>query len=228
MLSVASYNIHRCIGTDALYRPGRIVEVVRRLDADVVGLQEIDAHIMHPEGHQLDLIARQTGYSFVIGGTMFHEEAEYGNAILSRFPILASKKYDLTVDRLEPRGAISIDLEAHGHRFRVINTHLGLKYYERRRQVRALLDILDQDAEIPKILMGDFNEWVPIFGSTLRLFRLFHHARGIRTFPARKPLLCLDQVFIDRKGILAGAEVLHTTLTKKASDHLPIKAMLRL
>jgi endonuclease/exonuclease/phosphatase family metal-dependent hydrolase len=228
MLSVASYNIHRCIGTDSLYRPGRIVEVLRRLDADVVGLQEIDAHVMHPEGHQLDLIAKNTGYSFVIGGTLFHDEAEYGNAILSRFPILASEKYDLTVDRREPRGAISIDLEAHGHRFRVINTHLGLKYYERRRQVRALFGILDRDPEIPKILMGDFNEWVPFFGSTLRLFRQFHHARGIRTFPATKPLLCLDQVFIDRKGILAGAKVMHSKLASRASDHLPIKAQLRL
>lgn len=225
MLKIASYNIHRCIGIDSLYRPRRIVDVIRELDADVIGLQEIDAHVMHPEGHQLDLIAKETGYKFVIGETMFHGEAEYGNAILSRIPILDSKKVDLTVDRWEPRGAISVDLEAHGNRFRVINTHLGLWYYERRRQVKRLLQMVTEDPSIPKVLIGDFNEWFPIFGSTLKLHTHFHHARKIRTYPARRPLFGLDQVFVDRKNVLIETHTLKTPLTQKASDHLPVIAV---
>ncbi len=42
-LSVASYNIHRCVGTDRLYLPRRTAEVIRGVDADLIGLQEVDS-----------------------------------------------------------------------------------------------------------------------------------------------------------------------------------------
>ena len=42
-LTLATYNVHRCIGTDGRYSPGRIVSVLRELDADVIALQEVDS-----------------------------------------------------------------------------------------------------------------------------------------------------------------------------------------
>lgn len=229
MLTVGSYNIHRCIGTDSIYRPSRIVRVLRELDADVVGLQEVDAHRMHREGHQLDYIATETGYQTVVGSTMWREEAEYGNALLSRYPIFRSRKYDLTVPGCEPRGAVEIDIEVRGHAIRILNTHLGLRYFERRKQVRALLEIISAGSEgIPVVLLGDFNEWVPMIGSTMIFRRRFHFTRRLRTFPSARPVFGLDKVFVDRQKILMGTEVLRNGLTRRASDHLPIKARLQL
>ena len=229
MLTVASYNIHRCIGSDSIYRPGRIVAVVRELDADVVALQEVDAHLMHKEGHQLDFIAKETGYHLVVGSTMLSEGAEYGNAILSRLPILRSAKHDLTVLPWEPRGALEVELAVHGHPVRILCTHLGLRYSERRRQVRALLEILSHHSgEECTVIAGDFNEWVPMVGSTMRLRKRFSHTRGLKSFPSRWPVLALDKVFVDRKRLLLRTEVFDTRLARKASDHLPVKAYLKL
>jgi endonuclease/exonuclease/phosphatase family metal-dependent hydrolase len=228
MLTVASYNVHRCIGSDSIYRPSRIASVIRAMDADIIGLQEVDTHIMHHEGHQLDYIVQNTGYNVVIGSTMRREDADYGNAILSRVPILRSKKYDLTVRDFEPRGALEVDLEIHGHLVRIINTHLGLRYHERRRQVAALLEIIEAEKDVPMILIGDFNEWVPMIGSTLKLRRRFAHTKGLRTFPSRRPMFGLDKVFVDIKKLLIRTEVCGNPLTMRASDHLPVKAYLKL
>ena len=41
-LTLASYNIHRCIGSDGRYEPARIRDVLRALDADLVALQEVE------------------------------------------------------------------------------------------------------------------------------------------------------------------------------------------
>lgn len=229
MLTVASYNIHRCIGTDSIYRPNRIVRVLQELKADVVGLQEVDAHRMHKEGHQLDFIAKETGYQIVVGSTMWREEADYGNALLSRHPIYRSRKYNLTVPGCEPRGAVEIDIEVAGGPIRILNTHLGLRYSERRRQVRALIEIIESSPpEVPVVLLGDFNEWLPMFGSTLIFRTRFHYTKRLRTFPSTRPLFGLDKVFVDRKKLLLRTEAVRNALTKKASDHLPIKAQLRL
>lgn len=228
MLTIATYNIHRCVGADSIYRPGRIVAVIQALDADIIGLQEVDAHVMHHEGHQLDLIAERTGYYIVVGATMHQEDAEYGNAILSRVPFERTGKYDLTVNGYEPRGALEALLEIHGQKLRILNTHLGLRYFERRRQVEMLIEIVQMEKDIPLVLMGDFNEWIPRIGSVGRLRQIFSFQKGVRTYPSHRPCFGLDQVYVDPRRRLLKAEVLKNSLTRRASDHLPVKAYLEI
>jgi endonuclease/exonuclease/phosphatase family metal-dependent hydrolase len=227
-LIVATYNVHRCIGSDAMYRPGRIVEVLRELNADVIALQEVDGHIIHEEGHQLNYIVKRTGYNVAVGSTMIREDAEYGNAILSRFPILKTRNIDLSVKNFEPRGALEIQVEHGGVRFRIINTHLGLRYGERRKQIKKLMKVINEDRELPLILMGDFNEWLPLVGSTLKLAGLFAHTRNLKTFPSKLPTLGLDKIFVETAELLVKTEVHRSPMSKKASDHLPVKAYLQI
>lgn len=223
-LTVASYNIHRCVGTDSVYRPGRIVEVIRQLNADVIGLQEVDAFVMHKEGHQLDLIAKETGYQLVVGATMYWENADFGNALLSRLPILDSRNHDLTVHPFEPRGALEAVIDAWGKRVRVLNTHLGLRWLERRRQVHRLLRIASRERNLPLVLLGDFNEWIPRFGCTKTLAHRFASHGPLRTYPSSRPLFSLDRIYVDRPDRIQAAEVLSHELARRASDHLPVRA----
>lgn len=227
-LRVASYNIHRCVGTDSVYRPGRIVEVIRELDADVLGLQEVDAFVMHKEGHQLDLIAKETGYELVVGATMYWENAEYGNAILTRLPILSSRNHDITVHPFEPRGALEAEIDAWGRPVRVLNTHLGLRFLERRHQVHRLLRIVSQRKELPLVLLGDFNEWIPRVGCTKTLAHHFATHGHLRTYPSPRPLFSLDRIYVNQPDRLLAAEVISNPLARRASDHLPVRARVSL
>ena len=81
----------------------------------------------------------------VAGPTLQRGSGHYGNALLTRRPVLDVRHVDLTVYRREPRGAIDADLDVDGAVVRVIVTHLGLLPGERRTQVRRLLDVLGRN-----------------------------------------------------------------------------------
>lgn len=232
-MKVVSWNIHRCFGTDGRYRPERIYEVLRELDADVIALQEADSSLRTDSGEdQLGFLSSRLGMMAVMGPTLNRDYGAYGNAILSRFEIDACEECDLSFRRFEPRGALAVHLKvpsSGGHRLRFVNTHLGLKYWERAFQIdRLLAEFVWLEGE-PAIVAGDFNEWFPWTGNNLRLARAFTTASPrLPTFPAHWPRLALDRVFVsgDLKSqrSVARFEVLRTPLTRVASDHLPLLA----
>ncbi|HEY4593405.1 MAG TPA: endonuclease/exonuclease/phosphatase family protein, partial [Thermoanaerobaculia bacterium] len=90
MLKVITYNIHRAIGVDRRFRPERIVKILRHYEADVVMLQEVDEGA--PRSRELNLaeeLARGAGYPhFALGHNVSLKKGRYGNATLSRFPIV--------------------------------------------------------------------------------------------------------------------------------------------
>src|SRR5260221_1238635 len=151
-LVVATYNVHACVGTDRRYDPARIAAVLRELGADIISLQEVGAQ---RHGAQLPdqaaFLAEQTGLQIVAGPDRSYRRSRFGNAILTRFPVLAARYIDLSVPGCEPRGALDVDLAIDdgiaGERMtgggtaagtegsqvvRVIATHLGLRGGDRR------------------------------------------------------------------------------------------------
>ena len=93
-LRVLSYNIHKCIGgVDRRYDPTRVVEVIHRLDPDVVMLQEVDDGVPRSNhDRQVDVLGEQLGmhYRTWFPNVEVRGGGHYGNAILSRYPILES------------------------------------------------------------------------------------------------------------------------------------------
>jgi endonuclease/exonuclease/phosphatase family metal-dependent hydrolase len=225
-LALASYNIHRCFGTDRKYLPERIVQVIRALDSDIVGLQEVDIHLLVDGRPQLDYLAESLGMEAVAGPNFQDHQGHFGNAILTRLPVLKVRRFDLSVGRREPRGGIDALLDMEGMPVRVIVTHLGLRASERRYQVRHLMRVLENgETDIPTIVMGDFNEWKPTHGALRRLNRRFGQSLSPRTFPSRFPLLPLDRIWVWPQEGLKRAGVYATALTRVASDHLPLRAI---
>jgi endonuclease/exonuclease/phosphatase family metal-dependent hydrolase len=230
-LRLASYNIHRCIGSDGRYDPERIREVLHALDADVVALQEVEV-FRHDPG-LLDFLCPDRAWRPVHGITMTRDSGDYGNAMLTRLPVTELQRQDLTFPGREPRGALHMQVDIDGIAVRVTATHFGLRPVERRAQAQAVADELDaavESADKPDltVLMGDFNEWF-LWGRALRrLRRRFLAAPALRTFPARWPLFSLDRIWVTPGARDVSIETVNTPLTRAASDHLPLLARLRL
>ncbi|HVY80355.1 MAG TPA: endonuclease/exonuclease/phosphatase family protein [Steroidobacteraceae bacterium] len=226
-LRIASYNIHRCKGTDGKRDVERVAQVIQELDCDTIGLQEVDSRGgAGTDSRQLEYLTAATGMQAVAGTTIIRHDRDYGNALLTRRKILAVRRHDLSFRRFEPRGALEVDLDVAGAMVRVFVMHLGLLPYERRYQMRKVLALLRAMAlDQPVVVLGDVNEWLPI-GRPLRwLHGLMGKPPQLRTFPVWAPLFALDRVWVRPVGSLLDFSVHRTTLSRRASDHYPVKAV---
>ena len=225
---VATYNIHRCIGFDWRHDADRVARVIRELDADVVGLQEVDARYHVEDGDdQAEYLAGATGMTAVSGPALVHHRGSYGNAILTRWPVKAVRRVEIGVIGREPRAVLDTDLEIAGVGVRVVVTHFGLSRSERRLQIEMLLHMLGPRDDRCTILLGDFNEWAPM-GIQRRLSRVFGRSRAVRSFPSRCPVLALDRIWVHPVSAIVLLRAHRSRLAGWASDHLPVRAEVRL
>jgi endonuclease/exonuclease/phosphatase family metal-dependent hydrolase len=225
-IRIASYNVHRAIGADRRTDPARILAVMREIDADVLALQEVEAHDQGAD--MLSWLAKETGYHAIAGTTLLRHDGHYGNGLLTRCPVRDKRLCDLSWRGREPRGAIAADLDCGGERLRVVATHLGLRPAERREQVTQLLHLFKERPHDRSVLVGDLNEWL-LWGRPLRrLHRHFKETPSVATFPARAPFLALDRIWTHPRSMLQGVAAHKTPLSRRASDHLPLVATLEL
>lgn len=225
-LRIATYNVHGCVGMDRRRDVDRVADVIDALDADVVGLQEVDCRVRLEDGStQLERLAARTAMNAVSGPTIVEHHGFYGNALLTRFPIGDVERVDLSVAGREPRGLLEVTL-GHASRLRVIVTHFGLRGHERRVQVDALLTRLADREPVPVVLLGDFNEWHPRAEALARLHAAFGRTPPVRSFPARWPLLALDRIWVRPHDALEDLTRDDGPLARRASDHLPVVARL--
>lgn len=246
-LRLITYNIHRAIGLDRRFRLDRVVEIIRDHDVDVVMLQEVDEGV--PRSRRMNLakvLAEELEYPyFAIGHNVSLRKGRYGNATLSRYPIVRERNIDLTVAERKRRGCqhttIMLDNGADpGRRLEVFNLHLGLSARERQRQAGILArsrEIVTLDAATPCLLGGDFNDW----RSLLRAFFVegmgFRCAtdrdtengpRALRTYPSFSPRGGLDRIYY-RGGLrLVSVSRCRHQSARIASDHLPVLATFEL
>ena len=234
-IQIVSWNIHRCFGSDGRHAPERIAAVLKSLNADIIALQEVDSSLrVAGEIDQLSFLANELGMKAIMGPTLKRDYGAYGNAVLSRFPVCNAEEYDLSYRKFEPRGALGVEFELGlSQRLRVVNAHLGLRYWERAFQLDQILseivwpnsDCLDQ----PAVLLGDFNEWFPFTGNGLRLKRNFREiSRRTPTFPSSWPRFSLDRICVSGEVSQFSSRVEAGTAARTASDHLPLVATFRL
>jgi endonuclease/exonuclease/phosphatase family metal-dependent hydrolase len=238
-MRLVSWNIHGAVGRDGRRDLDRVARVLQAARCDVAALQEVGDRDRAPSAgdrsHQVAdhaaHLGKLLGWYVAYGPTLVLSGRPYGNAVLSRHPVLRVKNYDLSVRGREPRGCLRADLHVEGSALHVFNLHLGLSGGERRRQAGMLLsaDLLrDAALTAPMIVCGDFNMWSPVPGPISRLLRqtLRDAARlsGVRraTWPARLPLLRLDRAYVDAGIEVLGCGVVDDADARDASDHLPL------
>ena len=161
-ISVASYNVHKCVGVDGMFDPGRILNVVLELGADIVALQEADQRFGSRRG-LLDLKAlyEKGGYRSVLDqGSRRLSHGWHGNVILYREGSgKVSNVHKMTLPGFEPRGAVLVDFDFADLPLRIIGAHLGLLKSSRARQAEAILNAAHPVGDRAVILLGDTNEW---------------------------------------------------------------------
>ena len=233
-LRIATYNIHRCRGMDRRTMPARVADVIREMNADVVALQEVIG--AGPSGAgQAEEIGAALGMGWVMHSVRQLRSHHFGNVVLSRYPISHHGHYDLSWRACEERACQRVDLEVPGGDvLHIYNVHLGTAVLERRYQAGRLAAFVhDHRVRGPKIILGDFNEWMKGL-ATKTLSALFNsidiaqHLKRKRTYPGLFPMLHLDHIYYEGDVTVRSMELVRTRRALMASDHLPLVADFRI
>lgn len=239
-ITVMTYNVHSCTGRDGKVSPDRIADVIAGCRADIAALQEVDRRLERSSFmDQAGEIARRLNMHHHFHPIMKIERGEYGNAVLSSFPVRLMKASELPTlpgrRNMEKRGALWVEIEAGSKRLQLITTHLGLKRQERLAQAETLLtsEWLDSDQiRGPLVFCGDLN--VIPFSRVYRWFgRKLKDAgrptgRPSRTYPSSFPLLRLDYMFVSDAVTVLSSDVVDDFGATMASDHLPLVVRINL
>jgi len=226
---VVTYNVHKCVGVDRRYDPERIATVLREIDPDIACLQEVAVRRRNAQHlDQCAFLGEATGCHVVPSAAIREHRGRCGNAILTRFPVLAARSIDLSVGAYARRGAIDADLLIGDRVLRVIATHFGLLAGERQLQVNRLIAALaeplppERRAADAVLLMGDLNEWRGSSDGIRALDRRLGPSAAARTFPSWLPVLPLDRIYATYPAVLRASHVYRSPLARLASDHLPL------
>lgn len=208
----------------------RIAEVIKVADVDIIGIQEADKHYGYRSAFkdQTYELASMLGFYYCYGPNLLKKSStykdktrEYGNGILSRFPIDEHKNSPLPSSGEEPRGVLQARIETSEGDLNMMCTHLGLNSGTRLEQMKVLVDIT-KTCEGPNILAGDFNTEP---GNEDMKFLLRHtdyvdHLKSENgyTFPADNPGRRIDYLLVNKYLAVCEQQVVST----EASDHFPI------
>lgn len=218
-LRVLSYNVHSQRDDRAA-----LVEVVRAAEPDVVIVQEAPRRFRWR--HKCAALADAFGLFVAVGGL-----PALGNLLLTNLRVRVDRtwcrRFPLTPGR-HLRGAAFAECSVGSARFVVVGSHLSTDPAERPGQARLLKQAMAETAA-PLILGVDVNEnpggpaWrtvadglVDVAESTGRTDRL--------TFPCRGPRHRIDALFVDPRITVLDYDVIDTARSRRASDHLPLRA----
>lgn len=240
-LRVLTVNIHKGYSLfNKRFVLHELRDAVRAVQSDVVFLQEVrggsEPDAETPKAAQYEVLADSLWKDHAYGRNAAAPEDNYGNALLSHYPIVYTHNHRLSSPHIEPqRGLLHCVVDKGEERaVHLMCVHLGLLEADRQRQLDALSAIVERDVppEAPLILAGDFNDWrlrADTKLARLGLSEVFRHAHGrhARSFPASMPLLRLDRIYV--RGVSAMLPIpLPRHPWSRLSDHAPLAAAVRL
>ncbi|MFW5437350.1 endonuclease/exonuclease/phosphatase family protein [Paenibacillus apiarius] len=238
-IKILTFNMHHGKGMDGKLDLGRIAHVIEDSEADLVGLNELDRCFSQRSRYidQLDWLANRLHMYHAFGESVTITSSkqmirQFGNAILSRYPIVHVKNHLMNVSSmiLERRTLLESCVVIHGHSLTFYVTHLSLNPVIKSRQVDFIIKKLRNNDQ-PVILSGDLNLrpgtklWHKMNEILADVCRM-SHPTPCYTFPSFRPMIQLDYIFVSRHIRTASVEVMRNI--PRASDHLPLKATLTL
>jgi endonuclease/exonuclease/phosphatase family metal-dependent hydrolase len=149
---------------------------------------------------------------------------EFGNALLTRWPIVEQHAHDVSLRGYRRRVILEVLASADGVTLQMMSLHLGVSPRERALQAQRLFELCSATRADFHLLLGDFNEWSRFSAVSRRLRAYFDVTRQLPTFPSRAPVVGLDRVWVHPRGRLRDTRVEASSATRLASDHLPLVA----
>lgn len=246
-ITVMTYNIHVGMGIDFVYDIDRIAQLIADEGADIVGLNEVDYMTTRSRGqNQAKHIADKLGFYYAEGKILATSGGHYGNAVISRYPIVSSNNHFLpNPNGNEPRAALECQVDVDGDTLNFFVTHLDVRDAgSRTAQAIALVEMASA-RQGPTVITGDFNA-VPLlstetaavmrqFNDTMQVYRMLvnsdelikdnqfnrDYLKGGNTIDAIKPNRRIDYVFASYDLTVAGKVGAARVVSTLASDHLP-------
>ena len=232
-LKVLTYNIHHGEGIDRRLDLERIARVIRDVDPDLVALQEVDRHTTRTGGvDQPDILARLTGRHVVMGENIPLQGGTYGNAVLSRWPILTHHNHLLPcLKQGEQRGVLVVEVDwPAASPLRLLATHFDHRPDEAERIESAIMinTLAATTPEAPMILAGDLNA-TPDSAPLRRLREMWTLTSPVPqpTIPVESPQRQIDYILYrpsDRWQVVTSRVLEEAT----ASDHRAVLAVIEL
>ncbi|SEN29404.1 endonuclease/exonuclease/phosphatase family protein [Lihuaxuella thermophila] len=239
-IKVMTFNIHHGRGTDGKLDLNRIAQVVKDSEADLIGLNEVDRNFSRRSDYldQISWLAEHLQMHWAFGTTLTLRRRsakpvrKYGNAFLSRYPIISHKNYpfDFYPALIEGRALLEIKLEINQTPLKIFVTHLSLTSFLQKKQIDFIVKKISNET-LPVILVGDCNMkpgsngWKKI----IRYMTDVCQANGkgpYYTFPSFHPKSQLDYIFVSPDFQVSAVDVIKQK--PEASDHLPLTASLSL
>ena len=233
-IRVLSYNIHHAAGVDGKLDLERIARVVLSANPDIVALQEVDQGASRSRSvDQPAELSRLTNMQVCFGANIDLQGGRYGNAVLSRFPILHHQNHLLpNMAGGEQRGFIEAEVKLSSSEapLLVLATHFDHRGDPRERvaSATAINQLIKKKTGQPALLVGDLND-VSDSETLMRLTSTWTitNATPLPTIPVGKPSRQIDFILFrpaDRWRVLK-TRVLSQAV---ASDHRAIVADLEL
>ncbi|HYF83929.1 MAG TPA: endonuclease/exonuclease/phosphatase family protein [Clostridia bacterium] len=224
-IKVMTYNIHRGVNRDNELNLDGIVEAVKNSGAEIIALQEVERYSVRTKFQdQIRYIADKLSMQYVFGKSVNILNGQFGNAILSKYPIEEYEVRELPSEG-ENRTLLRAQLDVYGYKISFYNTHLGLKQSERDKQIEAILKIAGDGNNL--ILAGDFNEKVDKLGAITQKYgdcASFENNDSKATFENEGISERIDYIFTSK-----GFEVKsYNVPISDASDHYPVVSIIEL
>lgn len=216
VLRVCTYNIRHGRGLDDRVDLERIAQTLTECGADIIGLQEVDSGWARSFGvNQAKILASLMGMHWAMGTAFTNGKAQYGNAVLSRYPISHWDTVPLSSSR-EPRVLLRTAVSAANHELHFMVTHLGLDRKERLAHIRQQI-LTSISGRNRCVLVGDLNSGAD--SEELGLLRQVFQDTGLSdahlTYPSAQPAERIDHVLYTPDLTCASVE----TRMSAGSDH---------
>ncbi len=232
-VTVLTYNIHHGEGNDGVFDLPRLADVIRRSNADLVALQEVE--VLTKRANRVDQaaeLARLTGMYHSFGRAIHYSDGAYGDAVLSRWPILRVETIALPAEpHHEDRVAVmvTVQMPESQRKMRFVSTHFDHTSDPSDRVAQAKhLNMELFPSELPTLVLGDLNAQ-PGSQPIKILDQWLNPAAplDLPTFPSTQPERKIDWILMSSSHNWQVREV-RTLKEPVASDHAPLLAELEL